>query len=166
MYKLLTKHGQTGALIVGVAVTAIFLISVMSGLSNAGYDMSTDLNKLDDSAKDAITFFNPGLYLTIALAVIAVILAFLVFGIWDLVKYPKAAIKFLIGFVALLIVFFIIYTTASPEVIGFEEKMMENDISDSISKFISAGVWTAIGLSVIAFVVLPIVFGVKSLLNK
>jgi len=48
MYKLLTKYGQTGALLLGIAVTAIFLITVMSGLSSSGYDMGTDLNALDD----------------------------------------------------------------------------------------------------------------------
>ncbi len=151
MYKLLTKYGQTGALLVGVAVTAIFLITVMTGLSNAGYDMSTDLNDLDAEAKAAIGFFNPGLALTIALAVIAVVLAFVVFGIWDLIKYPKSAIKFLIGFVVLLVIFFGLYASANPEVVGFEEKMMENDITDGISKFISAGIWTTIGLLTIAF---------------
>lgn len=152
MYKLLTKHGQTGALLVGIAVTAIFLITVLSGLSAAGYDMGTDLNDLDDETIAAIGFFDVGLALTMILAVIAIVLAFFVFGIWDLIKYPKSAIKFLIGFVVLLIVFYVIYASANPEVVGFEDKMMENKITEGISKFISAGVWTAIGLCAIAFV--------------
>ena len=151
MYKLLTKYGQTGALLVGIAVTAIFLITVMSGLSSAGYDMGTDLNALDDEAKAAIGFFDAGLWLTIVLAVIAIALAFIVFGVWDLIKYPKQAIKFLIGFVVLIILFFILYSSANPEVIGFEDKMMENDITPGISKFISAGIWTTIGLGSLAF---------------
>lgn len=151
MYKLLTKYGQTGALLVGILVTAIFLITVMSGLSSAGYDMGTDLNALDDEAKAAIGFFDAGLWLTIILAVIAIVLAFVVFGVWDLIKYPKQAIKFLIGFVVLLVLFFILYSSASPEVVGFEDKMMENDITPNISKFISAGIWTTIGLGGLAF---------------
>ena len=151
MYKLLTKYGQTGALLLGIAVTAIFLITVMSGLSSSGYDMGTDLNALDDEAKASIGFFNPGLWLTIILAVIAVVLAFVVFGIWDLIKYPKSAIKFLIGFVVLLVIFFVLYASANPEVVGFEDKMMQNDITDGISKFISAGIWTTIGLLTVAF---------------
>ncbi len=151
MYKLLTKYGQTGALLVGIAVTAIFLITVMSGLSSAGYDMGTDLNALDDEAKAAIGFFNTGLWLTIVLAVIAIALAFVVFGVWDLIKYPKQAIKFLIGFVVLLVIFFILYSSANPEVVGFEDKMIENDITPGISKFISAGIWTTIGLGSLAF---------------
>ena len=151
MYKLLTKYGQTGALLLGIAVTAIFLITVTSGLSSSGHDMGTDLNALDDEAKAAIGFFNPGLWLTIILAVIAIVLAFVVFGIWDLIKYPKSAIKFLIGFVVLLVIFFALYASANPEVVGFEDKMMQNDITDGISKFISAGIWTTIGLLTVAF---------------
>jgi len=151
MYKLLTKYGQTGALLIGIAITAIFLITVSSGLSSAGYDMGTDLNALDDDAKAAIGFFDAGLWLTIILAIIAIVLAFVVFGVWDLIKYPKQAIKFLIGFVVLLVVFFALYSTANPEVIGFEDKMMENEITPSISKFISAGIWTTIGLGSLAF---------------
>lgn len=151
MYKLLTKYGQTGALLLGIAVTAIFLITVMSGLSSAGYDMGTDLNALDDEAKAAIGFFDAGLWLTIVLAIIAVALAFIVFGVWDLFKYPKQAIKFLIGFVVLIVIFFILYSSANPEVIGFEDKMMENEITPGISKFISAGIWTTIGLGSLAF---------------
>ena len=151
MYKLLTKYGQTGALLVGVAVTAIFLITVMTGLSSAGYDMGTDLNALDDEAKAAIGFFDAGLWLSIILAVIAIVLAFVIFGVWDLIKYPKQAIKFLIGFVVLLVIFFILYSSANPEVVGFEDKMMENKITPNISKFISAGIWTTIGLGSVAF---------------
>jgi len=151
MYKLLTKYGQTGALLIGIAITAIFLITALSGLSSAGYDMGTDLNALDDEAKAAIGFFDAGLWLTIILAVIAIALAFVVFGVWDLIKYPKQAIKFLIGFVVLLGIFFILYSTASAEVVGFEDKMMENEITPGISKFISAGIWTTIGLGGAAF---------------
>jgi len=166
MYKLLTKHGQTGALVLGIAVTAIFLITVMTGLSSAGYDMGTDLNALDDEAKAAIGFFDTGLWLTIFLAVVAIALAFVVFGVWDLIKYPKSAIKFLIGFAILLAIFFVLYFTASPEMVGFEDKIAENNITDNISRFISAGVWISLALIAIAFVVLPVVFGIKRLLFK
>jgi len=123
----------------------------MSGLSSAGYDMGTDLNALDDEAKAAIGFFDAGLWLTIILAVIAIVLAFVVFGVWDLIKYPKQAIKFLIGFIVLVVIFFILYKSANPEVIGFEDKMIENKITDNISQFISAGIWTTIGLGSLAF---------------
>lgn len=154
MYKFLTKHGQTAALLLGLAVVAIFLITVLTGLSGAGYEMSTDLNALPDEAKAEIGFFNPGIGLTVALAIVTAFLAFVVFGVWDLIKFPKSAIKFLIGLVVLVIIFLVLYFTADPSVRpGFEDKMMENEITDNVSKFISAGLVTTVGLLGIAFIV-------------
>lgn len=157
MYKFLTKYGQTAALLLGVAVVAIFLISVMSGMGAAGYDMGTDLNDLPDEAKAAIGFFNTPIAITVAMAVICAVLAFVVFAIWDLIKFPKTAIKFLAGFVALIVIFFILKSSASTAMPGFEDKLAENGITDNISSFISAGIWTALGL--VAIAVLTAVIG-------
>ena len=52
---------------------------------------------------------------------------------------------------AFVVIFFGLYASANPEVVGFEDKMMQNDITDGISKFISAGIWTTIGLLTVAF---------------
>lgn len=150
MYKFLTKNGPTAALLLGLAIVAIFLISVFSGMGAAGYDMGTDLNDLPDDAKAAIGFFDLPIKLTVILAVLCAFLAFVAFGVWDLIKFPKSAIKFLIGFVVLLVIFFALKSSASPLMPGFEDKMTENGITDNISTFISAGIWTTIGLAVAA----------------
>jgi len=71
LFNFLMSKGQAGALILGLIVIAIFLFSVSSGLGSSGYDMSTDLNKLPDEAKQAISFFNPGLLLTMGLTLLA-----------------------------------------------------------------------------------------------
>lgn len=155
MYKFLTKYGQTAALLLGVLIVLIFLITVSSGLSSAGYDMSTDLNGLPDDAKAAINFFNPTIAITGFLAILTGFLAFVAFGVWDLIKFPKSAIKFLIGLAVLLVVFFILYSTADPSVSeAFQGKYEENNITDTISKFISAGTITAVGLVLIAAVLM------------
>lgn len=155
MYKFLTKNGQPLALGLGVLVVAIFLISALTGMSGAGYDVGTDLNKLTAEQKGAITFFNPGIFLTVAMAAIAVILALVVFGIVDLIKFPKSAMKFGIGLIALLAVFFILYSTADPEGTGKLGELIDRfDVSESVSKFISAGISTTVGLAALAAIIM------------
>lgn len=157
MYKYLTKNGQSLALGLGVLVIAIFLISIYSGFSSMGYDMSTDLNKLSDEEQANISFFNSGIALTVAMIVIAFVLAFVVFGIADLIKFPKNAMKFAIGTIGLGIVFYILYATSSFDTDGRLGYLNETfDITESISKFISGGIKTTLGLlgfSVIAVIV-------------
>ena len=108
MYKFLTKNGQSMALGLGVLVILIFLVSTYLGFSSMGYDMSTDLNKLSDAEQADIQFFNPGIFLTVAMIAVAFVLAFIVFGIADLIKFPKNAIKFAIGLIGLIVVFYIL----------------------------------------------------------
>jgi len=157
MYKFLTKNGQSMALGLGVLVIAIFLITALVGFSNAGYDMSTDLNKLPDAEQAGIQFFTPGIMITVAMIVAAFVLAFVVFGIADLIKFPKNAIKFAIGVIGLIIVFYILYATSSFDSAGRMETLNERfDITESISKFISGGIKTTLGLlgfSIIAVIV-------------
>ncbi|MEM9549498.1 MAG: hypothetical protein AAGA77_26240 [Bacteroidota bacterium] len=147
MYKFLTKNGQSLALALGVLVIAIFLISIYSGFSSAGYDMSTDLNKLSDAEQAKIGFFDAGIGITVAMIIIAFALAFVVFGIFDLIKFPKNAIKFAIGVIGLGIIFFALYSTSSFDTAGRMEMLNEKfAITESISKFISGGIKTTLGL--------------------
>lgn len=157
MYKFLTKNGQAIALGLGLFVVAVFLITTFSGLSSAGYDMSTDLNKLSAEEKANISFFNPGLALTLFLAVLAVVLAFVVFAVMDLIKFPKSAMKIGLGLLGLIVVFFILYSTADPEGTGkLGETIDKFNITPNVSRFISAGIFTTLGL--LAFSALFIVF--------
>ena len=153
MYKFLTKNGQSLALGLGVLVIAIFLIFAYMGFSGMEDGMSTDLNKLSKEEKGDINFFSPGLILTIAMIILAFVLAFFVFGIIDLIKFPKNAIKFAIGFVVLLIVFFALYATSSFDTAGRLEQLNETfSITEPISKFISGGIKTTLGLLGLAVV--------------
>lgn len=147
MYKFLTKNGQSLALGLGVLVIAIFLISIYSGFSSAGYDMSTDLNKLTDAEQAEIGFFDAGIMLTVIMIVVAFVLAFVVFGVFDLIKFPKNAIKFAIGALGLGIIFFALYATSSYDNAGRLEMLNANfNITESISKYISGGIKTTLGL--------------------
>ena len=147
MYKFLTKNGQSLALGLGVLVIAIFPISIYSGFSSAGYDMSTDLNKLSDAEQAEISFFDAGIGLTVAMIIVSFLLAFVVFGIFDLIKFPKNAVKFAIGVLGLAIVFYALYATSSFDTAGRLAKLNDDfDITPTISKFISGGIKTTLGL--------------------
>ncbi len=151
MYKFLTKNGQALAFGLGGLVVAIFLITALTGLSSAGYEVGTDLNKLSADQKAGMNFFNIGIGLTVFMAALAGFLALVVFGITDLMKFPKSAIKFGIGLLALLAVFFVLYSTASGEATGSLARIIDKfNVTDGVSKFISAGIWTTIGLALSA----------------
>lgn len=152
MYKFLTKYGQLLAVGVSIVVVAIFLITSLVGLSNAGYSTSTDLIDY----KKEISFFNIGLYLTIGLFVIAA-LAWVLFAIYQLVSNPKESIKFMLGGLAIVIVFVIFFFVANTEVSGkMAELVSKHDITEGVNRLITAGLnTTAIlaGLSVLVMIV-------------
>lgn len=155
MYKFLTKHGTTIALAFGVLVLAIFLISISSGFSNLGYDMNTDLNKLTDEEQAGIGFFDFGIKTTVYMIIIAFVLAFIVFGAMDLIKFPKSAVKFIIGIIVLAVVFYALYASSSLETGGRMPMLVDKfDITDNISKFISGGIKTTLGLLGLSFLAL------------
>ena len=158
MYKFLTKNGQSLALGLGVLVIAIFFINIYSGFNAAGYDMSTALNKLPDEEQSAIGFFDAGIKLTVFMIVIAFALAFVVFGLTDLIKFPKNAIKIGGGILVIGIIFFLLYSSSSFDqagrLAGLNEKF---DITENISKFISGGIKTTLGL--LGFAAISVVVG-------
>lgn len=152
MYNFLTKNGQTVALLLGILAIAIFLGSVFSGISSdPAIDLSTDLNKYD--GKSDIAFFNPGLGITIGMVLLAAALAIVVFGIINLIKFPKGAIKFGIGLVVLAAIFGGLYATSVMESAGKLGELHERfSITENVSKFISGGLKTTLGLAGVAFV--------------
>ncbi len=156
------KHGQLFALLIGLLAIVVFLITVSSGLSGGGYDMSTDLNALTDGEKSGIGFFNPILMLTIALVVIAAILAFIVFGIINILKFPKSSMKFILGVVGLIVLFVIFYSMASTGADGkLTEIVQKFTISDGTLKMISGGIMTTL-LLVVGAVLLIVVSEVRN----
>lgn len=133
------------ALGLGVLMVIIFMVTVSSGLSSSGYDMSTDLNGLDDASKNAIGFFNPIIALTIVLIVVAAVLAFVIFFVAGILKFPKESMKFIAGFVVLLIIFGIAYATSSEETSGRLTGIVEKfQVSGGTLKFINGGILVTI----------------------
>ena len=89
--------------------------------------------------------------------ILAAALALVVFGIINIMKFPKAAMKFGIGLVVLAIIFFALYATSSMEQGGKLGMLHEKfGINEGVSKLISGGLKTTVGLAVAAFVIMVI----------
>lgn len=153
MYNFLVKNGTAVAMGVGTVVTLIFIISVWAGLSGSGYDLSTDLLNVDYKSVNA---FNLGMYLTIVLGAIAIIL--MLVGIaYDLVSNRKSSMKMIIGLLVLIVVFVILYSTASYDTGGnWDYLNNEFGVGESSSKFISAGIWSCIILMIVAVLAIAV----------
>ena len=151
MYSLLAKRGQLFAILLGVLVVAIFLGSVIGGLSSAGYDMGTDLNQvLKNDPNQSFSFFDIGLQLTMALIAIAAILAVL-FGLYQMLTNIKGSLKGIIGLGVIAAMFFAFYSSAPDDLTGpISGVLQQFDISAGVSKFISGSLWTTIILAVLS----------------
>ena len=151
MYKLLTSKGQLIAIGIGLISVLIGIGSIVSGVKSK-YDISEDLNAIMKSTPDAtFDFFNPAIFVVIALIAIAFISAIL-FGIFGLLSDPKGSMKTLLAFAGLAILFFILYSTAGVENTGRLPMLVEKfNVSEGVSKLISGGVRTAVFSIFIAF---------------
>ncbi len=162
MYSFLSRKGQGLAVGLGVLLTAIYLISVFTGLSSAGYSTSDDLNQIMKNNPDqTFDFFNPGLALTMALVVICVVVA-LLFGVFQMLSNPKNSLKAIIGVGAIVAVFFALYSTSSADTESGNillPTLQKFDVGENASKLISGGLKTTLilaGLSAASMVLLEI----------
>ena len=142
MYNLLVKHGQLIAFGLGLVITVVFLISVLGGLSG--------FQALEEGQQGTTTIFNAGLYGAILLTVLCVA-GILIFGLYHTATNLKAASKFLIGFVALIVVFFVFYSMGAETETGKLGATLEKfNITGGVSKFISGALGTALTLAALA----------------
>jgi hypothetical protein len=165
MYSFLTRNGQVLAFGLGLLLIVIFLLIAISGAGDYNFEgMSVADIK-------GVTIFDFGLYAAIALVVIA-IAAMLIFSVLQFVDNPKAALKGVLGLVAVVLVFIIAYSLANSEpgnariaasIRNFEEAG-NGVIGPGTLKFIGGGIITALIMSVSAAVLL-LVTGVRSLLK-
>jgi hypothetical protein len=128
----------------GVFIILVFLVIVNLGIN--------EFNGLDAAKQVESNIFNFGLSAAIFL-IIATAVAMLGFGVYQVASDFKKSSKGLIGFMALIAVFVIAYVTSSGEATGEIGKAVEKvgGISSGNLKFISAGVTTALVMSLAAF---------------
>ena len=157
MYNLLARKGQLFAIVLGLILIAIFLIPAISGLNSGGFGLGEiDLKVLsaDDRSK-VFGYFSPGITTTTYLVIFTAFLTFVVFGIINLIKFPKAGIRSIIAFAVLCIVFVILYKTSDAETTGKIGRLTQKyDISENTSKMISGGLKTTMGLAALAGIIM------------
>ena len=150
MYKFLAKNGEMLAFGLGVLITVIFLANVVPN--------AADFNALPekDPARYASGIFNFGLSGAIVLAVLAAI-AMVGFGLFHTATNFRNSLMGIIGFGALIGIFFISYSMASGEVTPFIQGAVDKfqdsgngTLSAGNLKFIGGGISTVLILLLVA----------------
>ncbi len=161
LYKALVKHGDAIAVGFSVLMVILFALSVYFGAKSGGYELSSLTERTD--LKD-VNCFNLGLWSMIFMGLIAVLLM-LGGVIWDLFRNFKSGSKTIIGFGGMILLFIILFFTSSHDTNGRYAAYWSNPefhLSQNISKFISAGLYTMGAMALVSFVLI-IVFEVKAL---
>ena len=105
-----------------------------------------------DSLKET-DIFNFGINASIGLVLAAVVIL-LIFAVLGLFTNFKGSMKVILGLAVILGLFGIFYAISTPEESGILVRLaQEFNITDSISKFISAGIKTTIALLGMALVI-------------
>lgn len=139
MYNFLLKNGTAVAMGVGSLIAILFFITINVGLSSSGYDTSTDLLTVN---YQEINAFNFGIYITYFLGIIAFLLM-LAGIVWDLWNNRKASKNMIFGVIGLVVLFFVLYATSKFETGGSWDVLnSEFGITEGSSKIVSAGIYT------------------------
>ena len=147
MYKNLIKNGTGIAMIAGTVISLLALIFAIVGVRSAGYEIGTDLTQVDTTNLKAFDF---ALMVSIILIFLTVLI-FLWSSVSDLFLNFKTNKKMILGILVGIVLFIVLYATSSYEVGGkWDHLNKEFNITEGISKFISAGLKTSIILTVIA----------------
>nr|MBS0038444.1 hypothetical protein [Saprospiraceae bacterium] len=142
LYNILIKHGQLFAIILSVLIVGIFFLIVTSG--------SETFDQLPEEEQYLSTIFDFGLYAAFYLIIINAIIA-LAFGVWFIIAEPKRSLKLIIGLVVLIVFGLILYSTADAGLDGpIAGTLSRFDISEGVSRFVSAGLSTTIVLIALA----------------
>jgi hypothetical protein len=148
MYNFLINKGQTLAFVLGAGLSVVFAILIFVGIKDR------DAAQMSNEALIQTDIFNFGIYAAIGLVVLAAFLVFVVFAIAGLARDFRSSLKVLLGIVAILVIFGVLYAISVPEQSGIIGKLSDEfNISDNISKFISAAINTTMTLLSLALVI-------------
>ncbi len=159
LYNYLVKNGDAVAVGVSAVLFIIFALAIYLGSSSGGYNLNELIDRKDLSD---VNCFNPGLWMAIILLVLAIFLT--VAGIVsDLFKNIKSGSKSIFGFLGIIVVFIALYFTSSYDSGGRFGAYWgpEFNITEGLSKFISAGLYTMMAMAFISFFLI-IFFEIKS----
>jgi len=146
MYKFLTKNGQTISFLVGLAITVIFLFTIIGGLDT--------FNMLGDDERKTSDLFNFGISAAAGMVILCGALM-IVFILLNIVTNLKGNIKLLIGLAVIAVVFFVMMGGATFEaegtVLGELMRKPGVGITEGQNGFIVGGIWTGLILTIGAF---------------
>lgn len=148
LYRFFASKGQMFGFLLGIALVALTLISVISGIDGAGYEIGTDFNKMmkTEGNTETFDFFNLVAYIP-PILVILIIAIMVLFGIIQLVKNPKGSVKILAGLAIVAVLAFIFYSSAVSETDGKVGFLLDKfEVGTTASKMISAGIKTVLTL--------------------
>ncbi len=151
-YKFLAKNGLTIGFVVALVAIIIALIPVFTGLEP--FEALADDPNLRSTSSESSIFYT-GIYVTFVLAALAFGLA-LILSLVGVFSNIKAAKTGLIAFVVLLVLFFVLNSTASTDVTPEMSTILNNPDYDvngdmGIYKWVSAGISGTLILVGIAF---------------
>jgi hypothetical protein len=160
LYNYLVKDGDAIAVGISAVLFVVFALSIYFGAQSGGYNLS-ELTDMQD--KSQVNCFNSGLWMMIVMTILAIVL--MIGGVfWDLIRNFKTGSKTLIGTGVLAGAFIVLYFTSSHDTGGRYDAYWsspEFHINESISKFISAGLYSLAGLTFLAFLLI-IIFEIRS----
>jgi hypothetical protein len=144
MYELLSKRGQTFALLACVAIIIIYFVPVFMGMDA--------FDALPDDQKSKTTIFNFGLIASIVIFAAAILITIFL-AIYQMAANPKGSLKGLLAIGAILVFFVILYFMADDTV---KQKWSEElSITPNISKFVGAA--TILSMVMLGFSVLVLI---------
>ena len=140
MYDFLVKRGEMLAFGLGIILVLLFMFTVVPNLDS--------FNALPEDQQKTSDIFNTGLWLALILLAITALAAVLA-GIYQFIRNPKGSVQVLGGLAILGVIFAIFYATATVETTGsIVDAAAEFKVDDNTSKMITAGIKTAILMSV------------------
>jgi hypothetical protein len=147
-YKFLAKNGPTLAFALFVVCVVMSLIPIIGGVSDFS---NVPVERQSYSPEGGI--FLAGIYISVALLVIAIIVAILL-SIFQVFSNPKASTKALISFGLVAVAFLAFYFMADAKGTGALANTIQTfNISEGISKLIGGGIQLSVFMLVGSFAI-------------
>lgn len=159
MYNFFSKNGQTLSFVIGIAISVVFVLMIITGMN--GRELSADTFKDGGVAMEApqvletletINLFDFGFYATYALLITAIAAAVLLSLFYFFMNFKVSALKGLVPIIVLFIVFFVVYSSYSPDESDVYKVKVARDlfgVGDTQSQIVSGSI-TAVGFGLAA----------------
>ncbi len=144
-YNYLSRKGTFIAFLATVVFILIAVVPIILGLE--AFDAVPQERQ---AFAEEGNIFQVGLLVAIALLILGIVAAIL-FSLFQVISNPKGAMKGLLAFGAVIVVFFILYAMASGTGTGTLGETIERfAISENVTKMVSAGIALTLTLGGIA----------------